>query len=160
MAKQLSDFVIRVNLDGWYCKGYGTCRLGEEISGDKIVERMVLSLESKDQFKLHGSLAPVCVLRGGTVDELKAAMKLPAPVAAVKPEPAQAPKIDVKPTHEPKRVAKPILDEDDEDEKDEDDDDKDEKDEDDEDEDEDEKPVAHPVAAPKKVKRSRRPRVG
>jgi len=95
MAKKLSDFTVKVNLHGWYIKGYVTCTQGQEFEGDRIHPRMVQALEDGDDFVLNGAKTPVCILKGGSLAELKAVME-----AGDEPASAPAPKPSA-PTVEP-----------------------------------------------------------
>jgi hypothetical protein len=135
MSKILDDFTVRVNLDGWHVRGHGTCWEGQEFHGAEILPRMVKALAGGEKFKFQGTMAPVCVLRGGTVEELKAAFKeagLDINVAAgpaIKMKNAPAVEKPVK-KESPPPPPPPVDDEEDEDEADEEDEDEDEEKED------------------------------
>ena len=143
MAKQMKDFVVRVNVDNWYVKKLGTFKCGSEISGERINSRIIAAIKDKETFiSPSGARTAVCVLRGGTIEELEEAFKVPvdkskasaakdAVLVATKPEQPKVnePESDVEEEMDTK-PKKPVVDEeeDDEDEDDEDEDDEEEED--------------------------------
>jgi hypothetical protein len=71
----ISRFTIRINLNGWNIRKVGTFHAGQEIEGKDIVPRMVEALKNNETFNLNGvTPTPVCILRGGSVEELEAAL--------------------------------------------------------------------------------------
>lgn len=128
MARKASDFTVRVNLEGWHIRGHGTCWEGQEFQGEAILPRMIQALENNEKFKFQGQMAPVCVLRGGTIDELKEALGLVKPkkkkTAAKKAAPVEEAPAEEEPEEEPEEVE-----EEDEGEEEEDDEEEDEEDE-------------------------------
>jgi len=75
MARELSDFSVVVNLDGWFVRGAPTYYKGQEFTGDDITERMVVCLESCETFRDRKNdmrETPVLTLRGGKPEDLRA----------------------------------------------------------------------------------------
>lgn len=72
MSKKLSDFTVRINLDGWYIKGFRTVRQGDEFQGKMIHPRMIQAIKNDEKFILNGDTRmEICVLRGGSIEEFE-----------------------------------------------------------------------------------------
>ena len=155
MARKLDDFTVRVNLDGWHIRGHGSCWEGQEFHGSEILPRMVTAIVKDEKFMFQGVKASVCVLRGGTVSELKAAFRaeglnidvasgpaIPIAGAPVKkkapPKPKKAEPVEEKEEEVEEEEEEEVEDDEDEDEEEDDEDEEEDDEEESEDEDEDE----------------------
>jgi hypothetical protein len=103
MSSKLSNFAVKIHLEGWYINGYGACTQGQMVTGADIHPRMLESLKTKETFEANGVIYPVCELFGGSVADLEQAMSAPqtasksaeslpaVPTAPVPPPPAAVP---------------------------------------------------------------------
>jgi len=73
--KNLNSFIVRINCDGWYIRNAGVYHTGQEVIGAEINDRMVKAIEENETYQFNNIQTPVCVLRGGTVEELKESLK-------------------------------------------------------------------------------------
>lgn len=92
MAKKLEDFVVEINLQGWYTK-QGTYRAGQKFKGAEITERMIQAVETEETYtdrKTGKTHLVVDLLGGGSSKELRAAFDAYEPA---KPVIEPAPKV-------------------------------------------------------------------
>ena len=85
MSSKLSNFAVKILLDGWYIQGYGACTKDQMVTGANIQPRMLEALKTKETFEANGVIYPVCELFGGSVDDLEQAMSKPAESLPVSP---------------------------------------------------------------------------
>jgi len=105
---RLGDFVIRVNLDGWYIKGFGTSHGGQVYTGEQIHPRMIEAVENKEKFvKNSVETMPVCVLIGGTVDDYRTALLNHGKKVEFPPAPRTLDRLVTKPVVVQKEVVEP-----------------------------------------------------
>lgn len=75
--KKLSDFSVKINLNGWQIKGRPAYNRGIHIGGEQFVrdtglDRVVTALESEEYYlEDHTNEVPVCTLLGGSLAEFK-----------------------------------------------------------------------------------------
>lgn len=106
MSSKLSNFAVKIHLEGWYINGYGACTKGQMIMGADIHPRMLESLKAKETFEANGVIYPVCELFGGSVADLEQAMGAPQTVS----KPAESlPAVPAAPVPPPVAVPAPAA---------------------------------------------------